>query len=386
VDYRTKAWKVQPTSQLTAANDAAVRPATFEDTRTDAPEAVGGNVKVASFNVLNYFTETGMDWVAKGGDCDFFVDRDDDEVTNDDCGPVGPRGAAEDEDLARQQAKIVTAINALDADVLSLEEIENSAKYAGPEHRDDALATLVDALNADRGSKVWAFVPSPPASERPAVEDEDVIRTAFIYQRKVVRPIGGSQILIDEVNFDNAREPLAQHFVPLGSPQDDFVAIVNHFKSKCSGVDTGDGQGASNADRVGQAKALVAFADEVSEAAGTDRVLLTGDFNAYTQEDPMQVLYDAGYADIGAEQTDEATYLFGGVVGSLDHVLASPSLNREVTGADVWQINSVESVAFEYSRRNYNATDFYAPDAFRASDHDPLLVGLALGRPRHVNG
>jgi hypothetical protein len=33
-------------------------------------------------------------------------------------------------------------------------------------------------------------------------------------------------------------------------------------------------------------------------------------------------------------------------------------------------------VALEYSRFNYNLTDFYSPDPFRASDHDPLLVGL----------
>jgi predicted extracellular nuclease len=39
-----------------------------------------------------------------------------------------------------------------------------------------------------------------------------------------------------------------------------------------------------------------------------------------------------------------------------------------------------ESVAHEYSRFNDNATDFCAPDPFRASDHDPLLVGFRAGR------
>jgi len=46
----------------------------------------------------------------------------------------------------------------------------------------------------------------------------------------------------------------------------------------------------------------------------------------------------------------------------------------------VWNINSVESVAYEYSRFNYNATSFYAPTAFRSSDHDPLLVGFNASR------
>ena len=74
-------------------------------------------------------------------------------------GELGPRGAADDEDLARQQAKIVSAINGLGADVVSLEEIENSAKFG--QDRDAAVCTLVDALNAQAGAGTWAFVPTP---------------------------------------------------------------------------------------------------------------------------------------------------------------------------------------------------------------------------------
>ena len=111
-------------------------------------------------------------------------------------------------------------------------------------------------------------------------------------------------------------------------------------------------------------------------------MFLTGDFNSYTQEDPLQVLYDAGYTDIGSAQApEEYTYLFGGVVGSLDHVLANETAYAAVTGAHVWNINSVESVAYEYSRYNYNATSFYAPTPYRSSDHDPLLVGFDVPAP-----
>jgi len=42
----------------------------------------------------------------------------------------------------------------------------------------------------------------------------------------------------------------------------------------------------------------------------------------------------------------------------------------------VWQINAEESVGFEYSRYNYNATLLYQDNQFRASDHNPELVGL----------
>ena len=380
LDYRNSAWKLQPTAQLTADDRNDVLPATFTDTRTAAPQAVGGDLKVASFNVLNFFPHTGAAWVASGGTCSFYDDRAGNHVTVNTCSGDGPRGAAEDDDLTRQRAKIVAAINALDADVLSLEEIENSAKYAGPDHRDDALATLVDALNAAAGEQRWTYVPSPAPADRPATADEDVIRTAFIYQKAVAEPVGASHILTGAAAFDNAREPLGQVFRPVGGHADQqFLVIVNHFKSKGSGTDDGTGQGNANPDRVAQAHALVDFADGLKASSGTDRVFLTGDFNSYTQEDPLRVLYDAGYTDVGeAKAPGESTYLFDGVVGSLDHVLANDAMLGDVTGAHVWNINSVESVAYEYSRANYNATDFYAPTPYRSSDHDPLLVGFTL--------
>ena len=62
--------------------------------------------------------------------------------------------------------------------------------------------------------------------------------------------------------------------------------------------------------------------------------------------------------------------------GSLDHVFANGAALGDVTGVDIWNINADESVAFEYSRTNYNATDFYQPNQFRASDHDPEIIGI----------
>ena len=369
LDYRNNAWKFQPTQRITGDDEA---PATFADDRTDGPEDVGGDVKIASFNVLNYFTETGEKYVAEGNTCSYYNDRDGNPITVNTCSGQGPRGAANEINLTRQQDKIVTALNGLDADVVSLEEIENSAKF-GPD-RDAALSALVDALNEGAGSDEWAFVPSP--SEVPDVSSEDVIRNAFIYKKAVVSTVGESVILEDPA-FHNARDPLAQAFKPVGgTDDDDFTVIVNHFKSKGSGFDDGTGQGNANPDRVAQAEALVDFADEMKAELDTESVFLSGDFNAYTLEQPMQVFYDAGYTNLGAEMTDEHTYLFGGTVGSLDHILANEAALATVTGADVWNINSVEPIALEYSRYNYNKTNFYAPDQFRASDHDPLVVGL----------
>ncbi|MGV2819921.1 ExeM/NucH family extracellular endonuclease [Brevibacterium casei] len=382
-------WRFQPLTRLTGANAEAVQPATFSDTRQDTPEAVGGQVSLAAFNVLNYFTTTG-DQVPG---CTFYEDREGNPITV--RGGCDARGAATAESLERQETKIVTAINTLDASVVSLMEIENSARFG--DDRDAALKTLVDRLNEAAGSEKWAFVPSP--EKVPA--DEDVIRTAQIYQPAEVAPQGESVILDDEDAFSNAREPLAQAYAPKdasGTPEAEktFVTVSNHFKSKGSGEgpgneDTGDGQGFSNADRVKQAKSLVDFAGEQQKAADSDYVYLLGDFNSYTQEDPMQVLYESGYKDVGSEMTDKSTYVFKGRTGSLDHILAldtsgtagtgsqadlPTSAFDAVTGADIWSINSVEPLAFEYSRFNYNISDLYEPNQFRASDHDPVLVGL----------
>jgi 5'-nucleotidase len=371
LDYRNSAWKFQPTQRVTGDDEA---PASFQNDRTDRPEDVGGDVKIASFNVLNYFTETGEKYVAKGNTCSYYNDRDGNRITVNTCSGEGPRGAADATNLKRQQDKIVTALNALDADVVSLEEIENSAKF-GPD-RDAALSALVDALNEGAATDDWAFVPSP--ADVPDVATEDVIRNAFIYKRSAVSTVGESVILEDPA-FHNARDPLAQAFQPtVGTDDEAFTVIVNHFKSKGSGFDDGTGQGNANPDRVAQAEALVDFAQDMKTELGTDSVFLSGDFNAYTMEQPMQVFYDAGYTNLGAEMTDEYTYLFGGTVGSLDHILANDAALATVTGADIWNINSVEPIALEYSRYNYNATNFYAPDQFRASDHDPLVVGLSF--------
>ncbi|MCE3291751.1 MAG: 5-Nucleotidase domain protein, partial [Arthrobacter sp.] len=147
--YANNAWKLQPLTHLTAANADAVQPATFGATRTDAPAAVGGNLKIASFNVLNYFTTTG-DQVAG---CTFYTDREGTPITvKDGC---NVRGAADADNLKRQQDKIVAAITKSGADVVSLMEVENSAQFG--KDRDDALARLVEALNIATPG-IWDYV------------------------------------------------------------------------------------------------------------------------------------------------------------------------------------------------------------------------------------
>ncbi|WP_374225988.1 ExeM/NucH family extracellular endonuclease [Cellulomonas sp. PS-H5] len=377
VDYRNSAWKLSPTLPLDAANPGGY-PATFENDRTAAPEGVGeADVTVASFNVLNYFTTLGADTAS----CLPYTDRAGTPVTvREGC---AQRGAWNPADLQRQQDKIVAAINALDADVVGLMEIENSAAVDGV--ADEALSTLTAALNAAAGEGTWAFVPS--SKELPDASGQDSITNALIYRPAAVETVGDARALGtqsgDDQAFGNAREPIGQAFVPTGGGEQLFV-VVNHLKSKGSAgpwpgdADTGDGQGASNESRVRQAEALRDWVPTVQGDA--EAVALLGDFNSYTQEDPLQVLYAAGYTDATtALDAGEYSYSYQGLSGSLDHVLLNDAALGRATGADIWNINAGESVALEYSRYNAHGSLFYAPDAYRSSDHDPVLVGLTAG-------
>jgi 5'-nucleotidase len=345
LSYSFDEWRLQPTTPVDADTPEAGR-TTFKATnpRTAAPENVGGDVRVASFNVLNYFVHFGGE----------------------------ARGAANEAELAKQEAKIVAAITALDADVVALEEIENSVRFS-PTDPQKALKRLVAALNAVDGAGTWDYVRSPADLPDPA--QQDVITTAIIFKPAKVQPAGPSRSINDETVWFNAREPIAQTFTA-GSLT--FTVVANHFKSKGGtgsgdNADTGDGQGAFNGDRIRQARSLVAFVEQLKADSGSDNVLLLGDFNSYTQEDPMQVLYDAEFINLNT--TGEATYVFSGESGSLDHALASPSLASRVTGVDVWQINAVESYAFQYD----GVPAFYAPNPYRASDHNPIVVGISTG-------
>jgi predicted extracellular nuclease len=343
--YGFGTWRLQPADGTPEGTFAG------QNTRTGSPEAVGGDVRIGAFNVLNYFLTFG----GQG------------------------RGATSQARFERQAAKIVTAIDALDADVVTLMEIEDtdSTGYS-PGNADTALADLVTRLNAAAGSDVWSHVPLP--QELYAV-DRDVIRNAIIYRNDVVRTVGDPTGLVDESVWFNAREPQAQTFVKDG---DAFTVVANHFKSKSNSAppQTGDdndnvdrGQGAFNGDRTRQAASLAGFADQLRAGSGDEDVVLMGDINAYSQEDPIIHLREAGYGDLGEEfDPGRYSYVFNALSGSLDHALATEALTAKVTDVAHWNINAVESFSYQYS----GDPALYAPDPYRSSDHDPLVLGIDL--------
>ncbi|NLJ54666.1 MAG: ExeM/NucH family extracellular endonuclease, partial [Intrasporangiaceae bacterium] len=363
LDYRFQ-WNYQPVAHVHGHDHEAIPVASENDRPESAPE-LDGNLVIGAFNVLNYFDDLGKDEPG----CAYYSDRFGNPVATDFC---IVRGAWSESAFADQEAKLVAAINKTGADVLALMEIEASNQVPYRSHdRDRTMRTLVAALNEAAGTTRWAYAPSPRVTN----PNEDIIRTGFIYNPRTVQLLGGSQSLIDPA-FADAREPLAQKFkaVRTGKP---FVMIANHFKSKGSGVDDGTGQGDANPSREAQAAALTQWAD--TQFSG-EAVFLAGDFNAYSMETPIQIMENAGYTNLVREYDATATsYQFSGRLGSLDHVLANDQALRLVTGAAIWDINGDESIAFQYSRRNYNLVDYHRPDEFASSEHDPILVGLNTG-------
>lgn len=327
--------------------------------RTPAPAAVGGNVKVASFNVLNYFNGNGS-----GG------------------GFPTSRGASSAAEFERQRVKIIGALRALDADVVGLMEIENDGHGA-----QSAIQDLVNGLNAAMGAGTYAVVPDPANGT-----GSDEIKVALIYKPAKVSRVGAS--LSDPAAINN-RPPLAQTFAALNGEK--FSVVVNHFKSKsCSDaagadLDQGDGQGCYNARRIEQARQLLAFIGQVRTTAGDDDVVLIGDLNAYGKEDPIAQLTQAGFIDqLAAREANPYSYVFDGETGYLDHALTSASLGAQMAGVGHWHINADEPSFIDYNLEFKQPAcaacepDLYSATPYRSSDHDPVIVGLQL--VRKLNG
>ncbi len=359
-------FKVQPTEAPLFSRDNA---------RTAAPELVAGNLRVASANVLNFFTTftDGSDVLGQTGQgCTLGAN-----TSKSNC-----RGADNMSEFVRQRDKIVAELKAIDADVVGLMEIQNNGDYAA--------SYLVDSLNAAYGKVEYAYVPKPQAT------GTDAIRVAMIYKPAKLALVGGA---LSDAASVNDRPPMAQTFKAGNGAR--FSVVVNHLKSKrCNGAtgantDQGDGQSCYNADRVAQAQELVdTFVPQVVAAAGDPDVLLIGDFNSHGFEDPILYMTAAERQFQFENQLERFvrpngipySYVFGGESGYLDHALASLSMSAQVAGAMEWNINADEPEVLDYNLdgKNIAAQNLYNALPYRASDHDPVVISLNLA-PAYVD-
>ena len=336
---------------------------TASNPRPAAPASVGGTLRVASFNITNYF-----------------VDPPD---------PTG-RGASNAAEFTRQRDKAVAALVGLNADVIGLIELEKGTQATA----DAAANSLVAALNALGTVGTYAVIPTPAAVYAPMnpVGTDTEIKSGIIYRSSTVTPVGNSLTDTAAASGTYSRAPIAQTF-QRNSTSDKFTIVVNHFRSKsCAGAsgpdaDQGDGQACFNDRRRSQSQALLAFINNTLIPIDPD-VLLVGDLNAYGQEDPIDVFRAAGHSDVVAQfvpAPSQYSFTFNSEAGRLDHAFATGSLNSQITGATIWRINADEPVVFDYNTEN-KPDDRYAATPFRSSDHDPILIGLNLFTTITISG
>ena len=366
------AWRIRPTNATPAAFTVA-------NPRPAAAPAVGGAIKAVGLNLLNYFTTI-------------------DTTSSNDTGPCAPsgtldcRGADSAAELVRQRERASIVICTLNADVYGFGELENTTATT-------TINDLLGAVNARcGGAHPYAFVSTG------GTLGTDAIRVALIYRTGILSPVGSAAVDLDPVHN---RPPTAQTFdvVDAANPAfgERFTVVANHFKSKgCPGTgadaDANDGAGCFNGTRTAQATRLLTWINStVLPAAGDPDVLLLGDFNSYAQEDPVTAITGGGYTDLETALLGPAaySYLFDGQLGHLDYAFSSTSLTPQVTGVASWHINADEVPLFDYNDEIRDSPGeaafeekpdgsalvpprvvFQPASPYRASDHDPVLVGI----------
>jgi uncharacterized protein len=368
----TDAWRVRPTAAspmiFTVANP---RPAT--------PPTVGGAIRAAAVSLLNYFTTI-------------------DTTSSSSTGPCGPsgvqecRGADSVAELNRQRERASLVVCTLDAHIVVFTELENTTPS-------DTISDLLGAINARcGGERPYAFVNTG------GTLGSDAIRVGLIYRTGLVSAVGPP---LDDLDPIHDRPPQAQTFDVVDAANPAFgerlTVIVNHFRSKgCAGAsgpdaDAGDGQGCYADRRTQQATRLLTWiTGTVAPAAGDQDLLLLGDFNAYARETPVTTITSGGYTDLESffSGVGGYSYVIGGELGHLDHAFASASLVSRVAGSATWHINADEPDLFDYNDEVKDTSEalyeekpdgsalvpprvVYQPGTpYRASDHDPILVGL----------
>jgi len=365
MDYNFSKYRIQPTA---GADYTAV------NARTDAPDIyeVPVSLKVASFNVLNYFTtiDTGA-----------FI-----------CSPSGTmecRGADTAEELARQRAKIVAALSVIDADIIGVMEIENDKPLGAGELPDYAVADLVAGLNLEAGEGTYAYIATGAIGT-------DAIKQAIIYKPASVTPVGAYQKLTTAVDprfIDTLNRPALAQIFEDNRTGETFAVAVNHLKSKgsaCAGdPDLLDGAGNCNLTRKAAAQALVDWLANPTYFPDTDKALIIGDLNSYDYEDPIDMITlgaddeastDDDYIDLMKEIHGDFAYgyLYGAQIGYLDYALVNTNLFEDFLDVNFWHINADENELINYDMTyKQDAQDaIYAPDAYRSSDHDPVILTL----------
>jgi uncharacterized protein len=364
-------WRIQPTqgADYTAVN---ARPGPLESVE---------GIRVATMNTLNYFLTLDIEPNSSPPHPD-----------DNKCGPAKTlecRGADSNQpnEFNRQRVKLLEALAGLDADVIGLNELENTT---GVDPLGDAAKGIVPGLNAMPDVGPYAAIDT-------GVIGTDAIKVGLIYRSSVVRPMGAYQILdsTDDPRFidTRSRPVLAQTFEVIATGAR-FTVAVNHLKSKGSAClpddpDTGDLQGNCNKTRTAAAQALVDWLATDPTGSDDPDFLIMGDLNAYAKEDPIDAVRAGSDDTLGTaddytnlvekhEGRFAYSFVFDGMAGYLDHGLANSAVVDQVLDATAWHINADEPDLVDYDTTFKSPAQdlLFQENEFRSADHDPLVVTL----------
>lgn len=385
--------------RLYVTNQATKETFIHNNDRALSPELPNGELRIATFNVLNYFNSPF------GGDAN---------PTN------SNRGAETEEEFARQGDKIAKAIIAMDADIVGLMEIENNGFG-----KNSAIAHLVEKINT------LLTDPEDHYSYISSDQNDDFIGTDAIANQVIYK---ASKVTLETYRLiempeqhategedpDNFQRDAITPTFNLNDTDQSITISVNHFKSKGStcwedvnlqNEDDIDGQGSCENLRVSAAQHI---GTELAKIAGHKFIL--GDLNSYASEDPVLLLTElpedyivtpARDTFIGTEVMDGAapeslstsfgyknvikdlhpdaySYSFNDSVGSLDYILvdADTAANNVVAAID-WNINASESPLVDYTIED-SGDLAKTNDLYRASDHDPAIIVLTFSEGTEV--
>ena len=255
------------------------------------------------------------------------------------------------EQQALQTQKICKAFKQINADIYALCEIQKG---------DSAAQMLVDAMNKMAKKNLYAYVSH-------GWTNSDMISCGYIYRTDKVKPYGEMQYAYQDTTSHYRYRLMACGFEQLTSGER-FVLNINHLRSK-------RGTGAeSNEKRMANVDSLLVMLDKIKQEQvfGDSDVLLVGDYNSYTQEEPIQTLVRAGYADmVMRDDSMGYSYVYHSEAGYLDRVFASESMAKQVKQVAVYHLNA----DYFYSRGFKRGLD---DTMFRYADHDPILIRVEL--------
>ena len=320
--------------------------------------------------------------------------------------------------------------------------IHNKYAFVGFDSNGDVVLDEHDSVGGDAITSGLLYRPSKVAIESSRIIEMPRQEAPIITDENGA-PITDDKGEIRENGKNFQRNTVAATFRLINTGKKLTVA-VNHLKSKGStcwedwqgwetwenfntekdDVKNDDYQGSCENFRVAGA---VALGEQLAKMGG-DQVVM-GDFNSYANEDPMLVLttipeklpegktiraardtfigYKPQFGENGAEITKSFglinavemindkveketkqkhavwSYSYNDEIGSLDHVLITPSLSKKVIDATDWHINAAESPLFDYSSKykssSWGQNPFYSQDPYRSSDHDSAIITLSYG-------